>query len=118
MTDPSPVRPPRPGRRRFQARLNRLKPPYARRLAALAVVCSVTLATMLIGMAVSAVAEALAMPRHAHRKTKTDADPADAPPTSIDYLGLLGTAHDRDLRDRLNFSALLEDQDQHHDKGQ
>jgi putative transposase len=56
--------------------------------------------------------------RHAHRKTRTGADPADAPPTSIDYLGLLGTAHDRDLRDRLNFSALLEDQDQHHDKGQ
>jgi putative transposase len=49
--------------------------------------------------------------RHAHRKTKNDSDPGDAPPTGIDYLGLLGTAHDQDLRGRLNFSALLPDHD-------
>lgn len=53
----------------------------------------------------------LIVTRHAHRKTKTPADPQDAPPTGIDYLGLLGNQHDRDLRERLNFSALRDDGD-------
>jgi putative transposase len=52
-------------------------------------------------------AVAFTIGRHAHPKARPE-QPAAAPPaTGIDYLALIGTAHDSVLAERINYAALL-----------
>jgi putative transposase len=52
-------------------------------------------------------AVAFTIGRHAHPKARPE-QPAAAPPaTGIDYLALVGTAHDAVLPERINYAALL-----------
>jgi len=60
-------------------------------------------------------AVAFTIGRHAHPKARPE-QPAAAPPaTGIDYLALVGTAHDTELAERINYAALLGGS---HDPGQ
>jgi putative transposase len=60
-------------------------------------------------------AVAFTIGRHAHPKARPE-QPAAAPPaTGIDYLALVGTAHDTQLAERINYAALLGGS---HDPGQ
>ncbi len=60
-------------------------------------------------------AVAFTIGRHAHPKARPE-QPAAAPPaTGIDYLALVGTTHDTQLAERINYAALLGGS---HDPGQ
>ena len=60
-------------------------------------------------------AVAFTIGRHSHPKARPE-QPAAAPPaTGIDYLALVGTAHDSALAERINYAALLGSS---HDPGQ
>jgi putative transposase len=45
--------------------------------------------------------------RHVHPKAKPDQPAAEPPPTGISYLDLIGAAHDRQLGEKINYTALF-----------
>jgi putative transposase len=60
-------------------------------------------------------AVAFTIGRHAHPKARPEQPEAAPPATGIDYLALVGAAHDTQLAERINYAALLSG---NHDPGQ
>ena len=52
-------------------------------------------------------AVAFTIGRHSHPKARPEQPGGDPPATGIDYLGLIGAAHDSMLAERINYASLL-----------